>query len=200
MRPGTGRRSTKTSSSIRADVEKGRRVRRVDHLIPGERELAQEAVEVPLRLRTEVELRLLDQEQKTAEPLRAAGLDRFAEGRAPVLPGVARRLARLRARRPLAARPVSSPRPGREHGAGSLFGGEEERGRCVRGSRDGGSSGLPSSAASLPSARLTRIETSPSPPSVMSAAVERSRLGIENGADRREQVRLAGVCLTDQRA
>ena len=40
--PVRGRRSTKTSSSIRVDVEKGRRMRRIDDLIPGERELAQE--------------------------------------------------------------------------------------------------------------------------------------------------------------
>ena len=57
------------------DVEEGRRLRRVDHLIPSEGEVAQEAVEVALRLWAEIKLRLLDQEQETAEPLRVTGLD-----------------------------------------------------------------------------------------------------------------------------
>src|SRR5687767_3524597 len=50
------------------DVEEGRRVRRVDHLVSSERELTQDAVEVALRLRAEIELRLLDQEYEPAQP------------------------------------------------------------------------------------------------------------------------------------
>jgi hypothetical protein len=42
-------------------LEKGRRVCRVDHLIPRERDFVQQAVEVSLRLRAQIQLRLLDQ-------------------------------------------------------------------------------------------------------------------------------------------
>ena len=49
------------------DAEEDRRVRRVEDLVPLLRERAQDAVEVPLRMRAEVELRLLDQEHEVAE-------------------------------------------------------------------------------------------------------------------------------------
>src|ERR1044071_2752490 len=52
-------------------------MRRVDGLVTRKREPPQEAVQVALSLRTEVELRLLDQKDETAETGRAAGLERL---------------------------------------------------------------------------------------------------------------------------
>ena len=66
------------------DVEERRGVCRVDDLIAGEGEIAQEAV--ALRLWAEKELRLLDQEQQTAEAFRSCRTRPRRERHAPVLP------------------------------------------------------------------------------------------------------------------
>ncbi len=95
------------------DAEEDRRVRRVEDLVPRLGERPQEAVEAPLDVRAEIELRLLDQQHELAQVARRAASPcrRRARARRPPRPsdgrpsaaGTAppprRRRARLRARR-----------------------------------------------------------------------------------------------------
>ena len=55
-------------------------MRRVEHLVPRRGEPAQSAIQVPLGLWLEEELRLLDEEDDARDPELVAGLDARHEG------------------------------------------------------------------------------------------------------------------------
>jgi hypothetical protein len=61
-------------------VQEGGRVRRVEDLVAGRGELAQEPVQVPLGLRPEIELRLLDQKHEPTHAGSAPAFDGLDEG------------------------------------------------------------------------------------------------------------------------
>ena len=180
------------------DAEEDRRVRRVEDLVARLRERPQEAVEVALGVRAEVELRLLDQEHEVAEvrgeqPLHPGDEREPAVGCGPVaIDG--RRLEELghlggaAARRRRDERPRAEVRRQEEHRrrAGAV---EVER------------VGRPGVEEDRP-LRDVGLEADPSPCSVARDVVDRRRRrgGLEQRPDRGQHRRLAARRLPDERA
>ena len=181
------------------DVQEGRGVRRVEHLVPGAGEGAQTAVEVALRVRAEEELGLLDEEHRAGDLPLAAGVDPGHERRGPG--GVRPALGRVAKRPPEAADCLLGrvgvavdleQRPGAPHSR------EKEHGRCT----------------AAPDARLVgRMRGKPDPASVAEPRLDRELVGaatevlparrrrrrVEEGPDSTEEVGLAGAGLADER-
>ena len=111
------------------DAEEHRRVRRVEDLVAALREPAQHAIEMPLRVRAQVELRLLDEQDEAAQagredPLHPAHEQR-GRRRRPTSGGPAAAGARARRRRPL-------PIPSRARRACASGGSPAGRARAAR--------------------------------------------------------------------
>jgi len=182
------------------DVEERRRVRGVDDLVAAEGKLPQEAVEVALRLRAQEELRLLDQEHEPTDAERAAGLERLDDGerrrrrRGPSLPERAPENLE-RPRRPGVIRLAVSEQRARPCG-----GRQEEDGRSRRRAIERVPLGRASERGLAP---VDEPHVDRYRPVAARSSIGRSQRGggrVERGADRGEQVRLAGVRLADERA
>ncbi len=180
------------------DAEEDRRVGRVEDLVPRLRQPPQEAVEVALGVRAEVELRLLDQEHEVAEvrgeeALHPGDEREPAVGRGPV--AIDRR--RLEELGHLGG---STARRGRDEPAGTQIRRQEEHrwGACaVEVERVG----RPCVEEDRP-LRNVRLEPDPPTCSVASDVVDRRRRrgGLEQRPDRRQHGGLPARCLSDERA
>jgi hypothetical protein len=109
------------------DAEKDRRVGRVEDLVSRLGEGAQEAVEVALRMRAEVELRLLDQEHEVAE-MRGDELFQARDEREPAVRGGPVVVGRGRQQQ-LGDFGCAAACGGRNHRAGAEVRGQEEHRR-----------------------------------------------------------------------
>ncbi len=180
------------------DAEKDRRVRRVEDLIPRLGEGAQEPVEVALRMRAEVELRLLDQEHEVAEmrgdePFHARDEREPAVRRGPVVVG-------RRRQQQLGDLGRSAPGGRRDHRAGAEVRGQEEHRRRTgpveveRVRRPGVEEDRP--------LRHVRLEPDASTGSVAGDVVDGGRRGggLEQRPDRSQHGGLAARRLSDERA
>ena len=177
------------------DVQEGRRVRGVEHLVPRGGELAQAAIEVALNVRPEEELGLLDDEHDAGDVRLATGLEcRDERAGAGGLGGARVVLLRSSLEAP---RRLSSARARLHEPPAPQAGGEEDDRRralalCARLRRTGAKRDLPA----VDELRLDRDR-----PVLVTADVVTldGRRRIEERPHGAQEVRLAGARLADQR-